>query len=156
MKCDRDVWSAGFSLLEVVLVMAIMVILAAIALPRYADAVVRHQAELAAQRVVRDLHQAQSWAKTRSASCTVSFAVATSEYQLIGVPSFDGNPGDYNVNLSHDPYDAKLISADLGGDSQVVFDGWGMPDSGGTIVISSGSEQRTVVVDGDTGQMTIQ
>jgi prepilin-type N-terminal cleavage/methylation domain-containing protein len=156
MKCDRDVQNAGFSLLEVVLVMAILVIFAAIALPRYADAVVRHQADLAARRVMTDLHQAQSCAKTSSAACTVFFTVATSEYQLIGVPSFDGNPGDYSVNLSHDPYDAKLVSADLGGDSEVVFDGWGMPDSGGTVVVSSGSEERTVVVDGDTGQVTIQ
>jgi len=156
MKCDRHTENTGYSLLEVVLVMAILVTFAAIAIPRYAGAVVRHQADLAARRVVADLRQAQSFAKTQSASCTVSFTVATSKYQLIGVPSFDGNPGDYNVNLSHDPYDAKLVSAALGGDSQVVFDGWGTPDSGGTIVISSGSEQRTVIVDGDTGQVTIQ
>jgi len=156
MRRDGHSQNAGFSLLEVVLVMAILVTFAAIALPRYADAVVRHQADLAAQRVVTDLDQAQSFAKTTSAACTVSFSVATEEYQLIGVPSFDGGSGDYSVNLSLDPYDAKLVSADLGGDSQVVFDGWGMPDSGGTIVVSSGNVQKTVVIDGDTGQVSIQ
>jgi len=156
MQCGHDVQNAGFSLLEVVLVTAILVIFAAMALPRYADAVVRHQVDLAARRVMTDLHQAQSCAKTSSTACTASFPVATSEYQLSGVSSFDGNPGDYSVNLSHDPYDAKLVSVDLGGDSEVVFDGWGMPDSGGTIVVSSGSEQRTIVVDGDTGEVAIQ
>jgi prepilin-type N-terminal cleavage/methylation domain-containing protein len=156
MKRDRNVRNAGFSLLEVILVMAILVTFAAIALPRYGDALVRHEADLAARRVVTDLLQAQSYAKTTSASCTVSFSPATEQYQLIGVPSFDGNSGDYSVDLSNDPYEAKLVSADLGGDSQVVFDGWGMPDSGGTIVVSSGAEQRTVVIDGGAGQVTIQ
>jgi prepilin-type N-terminal cleavage/methylation domain-containing protein len=156
MKRDCSVHNGGFGLLEVVIVMAIMVTFAAIALPRYGDAVVRHQADLAAQRVVTDLLQAQSYAKTTSVSCTVSFDAAAETYDLTGVPSFDGDSGDYQVNLSRDPYDAKLGAIDLGGDGEVVFDGWGMPDSGGTIAVSSGAEQRTVAIDGDTGQVSIQ
>ncbi|MHC4518140.1 MAG: GspH/FimT family pseudopilin [Planctomycetota bacterium] len=156
MKRDHKVQNAGFSLLEVVLVVAILVTFAAIALPRYGGAVARHRADLAARRVVTDLVQAQAFAQTTSAACTVSFSAATEQYDLLGVPSFDGNSADYRVDLSVDPYEAKLVSVDLGGDSQVVFDGWGMPDSGGTIVVSSGVEQRTVVIDGSSGQVTIQ
>ena len=156
MKHDDSIQADGFSMLEVILVMAILVTFAAIALPRYGDAVVRHQADLAARRVVTDLLQAQSYAKTTGADCTVSFNAATETYSLSGVPSFDGGPGDYRVNLLRDPYAARLGAVDLGGDSNVTFDGWGMPDSGGTIVVNSGVEQRTVAVDGATGQVSMQ
>lgn len=145
----------GFSLLELLLVLAILVTFAGMAIPRYSDAVFRHQADLAAQRVVTDLRQAQSYAKTTSAACTVSFSVNSEQYELTNVPSFDGQPGDYTVDLLADPYNAKLTSADFDGATQVVFDGWGMPNSGGTVVIGLGSEQRTVTVDGDTGEVAI-
>ncbi len=145
----------GFSLLELLLVLGIMVTFAGMAIPRYSDAVFRHQADLAARRVATDLRQAQSYAKTTSAACTVSFSVNSEQYQLLNVPSLDGGPGGYTVNLSIDPYNAKLTSADFDGAIQVVFNGWGMPDSGGTVVIGLGSEQRTVTVDGDTGEVTI-
>lgn len=145
----------GFSLLELLLVLGILVTFAGLAIPRYGDAVFRHQADLAARRVVTDLRQAQSYAKTTSSTCTVSYYVDTEQYQLTNVPSFDGQPGDYIVDLSVDPYHAKLTSADFGGATQVIFNGWGLPNSAGTVIIEVGSEQRTVVVDGETGEVTI-
>jgi prepilin-type N-terminal cleavage/methylation domain-containing protein len=147
--------NSGFSLLELLLVLGILVTFAGLAIPRYSDAVFRHQADLAARRVMTDLRQAQSYAKTASSACTVSFYANTEQYQLTNVPSFDGQAGDYMVDLSVDPYNAKLTSADFGGTTQVVFDGWGMPNSGGTVVVAVGSEQRTIVVDGETGEVTI-
>lgn len=156
MNRERTIKHAGFTLLELILVLGIMVTFAGLAIPRYSNALFRHQADLAARRVVADLRQAQSYAKTASASCTVSFSPTTERYELVGVPSFDGQAGDYTVDLSIAPYEAKLASVDFNGDSQVVFDGWGVPDSSGTVVVTIGSEQRTVVVDGQTGQVTIQ
>ena len=147
--------NSGFSLLELLLVLGILVTFAGLAIPRYSDAVFRHQADLAARRVVTDLRQAQTYAKTTSTACTVSFSFNAEQYQMIDVPSLDGQSGDYTVDLSADPYHAKLTSADFDGATQVVFDGWGMPDSGGTVVVAVGSEQRTIVVDGDTGEVTI-
>jgi prepilin-type N-terminal cleavage/methylation domain-containing protein len=155
MNGKRTPKNTGFSLIELLLVLGIMVTFAGMAIPRYSDAVFRHQADLAARRVVTDLRQAQSYAKTASAACTVSFSVNSEQYELTNVPSFDGQPGDYIMDLRADPYNAKLTSADFDGATQVVFDGWGMPDSGGTVVIGLGSEQRTITVDGETGEVTI-
>ncbi|UCD48762.1 MAG: GspH/FimT family pseudopilin [Phycisphaerales bacterium] len=147
--------TTGFSLLELLLVLGILVTFAGLAIPRYGNAVFRHQADVAARRVAADLRQAQSYAKLASTACTVSFSVDTEQYQLANVPSFDGQPGDYIVDLSADPYNAKLISADFGGATQMVFDGWGLPNSAGTVVIEVGSEQRTIAVDGETGEARI-
>ena len=80
----------GFSLLEVLLVLAIVAICAAVAAPRYGRASGRYRADLAARRVLADLRLAQSYAKTASASRTVSFATTTEQYQLLAVPALDG------------------------------------------------------------------
>ncbi len=146
----------GFSLLEVLLVLAIMGIAAAVAVPRYSRAGARYRADLAARRVAADLRLAQSQAKAASSARTVAFSVATEQYQLIGISSPDGVLGDYTVSLSAEPYEADLTSANFNGSSQVIFNGWGLPNNGGTVVISVGGQQRTVTVDRVTGKMSIQ
>lgn len=145
----------GFSLLEVVLVTAIIAVCAAIAIPRYGRAAGRYQADLAARRVAADLRQAQSYAKMTSASCTVAFTVAASQYQLVNVAPLDGKVGTYTVDLTLPPYKAKIVSTSLAG-AQVVFTGWGLPDQTGTVVVAAGSEQRTVSVNSQTGQVSVQ
>jgi type II secretory pathway pseudopilin PulG len=142
-------------MLEVVLVMAIMTIFASLALPLYSRATFRHQADLTARRVATDLRQAQSYARTTSASCKVTFYPTTEQYELSGVASLDGVPGNYQVTLTDDPYEAKIVSVDFDGGGEILFDGWGMPNTGGIVVVSVGSEQRTITVDGATGQVTI-
>src|SRR5690606_27031377 len=58
----------GFSLLELVMVLTIIAILAAIATPRYANAMARYRADLAARRIAADLLLAQRLARTESRS----------------------------------------------------------------------------------------
>jgi prepilin-type N-terminal cleavage/methylation domain-containing protein len=146
----------GFTLLELVLVVAMIAVAAAVAIPRYGRAAGRYRADLAARRVAADLRQAQLHAKTSSASCTVAFATATSTYQILNAPSLDGVGGTYTVDLRVPPYQAKIVSASFGGPAQVTFSGWGLPGNAGSAVIAVGSEQRTIAVDGQTGQVSIQ
>jgi len=148
--------NTGFSLLEVVLVIAIIVVVAAIAAPRFGTARGRYQADLAARRIIADLGRAQSTAKAGSTNCTVGFYTATETYVLEGVPSLDGGAGNCTVDLTVQPYEADLVSADFGGNAKVAFDGWGLPSAGGTVVITVGSEQRAVVLDAETGEATVQ
>ena len=145
----------GFSLLEVLLVLAIVAICTAVAAPRYGRASGRYRADLAARRVVADLRLAQSSAKAASSSRTVSFSTATDQYQLSNVPALDGTSANYTVVLSAPPYQADLTNVSFSG-SQVTFNGWGLPDQGGTVALSAGAEQRTVVVDAATGRISLQ
>ncbi len=147
---------SGFSLLELVLVTGIIAVVAAMAIPRYGRATGRYKADLAARRVAADLRQAQLYARTTSTSCTVVFTLATSTYQMMYAPSLDGTDGTYTVDLRRPPYESRIVSASFGGVPQIVFSGWGLPGRAGTVVVAAGSEQRTIAVNGQTGQVSIQ
>lgn len=147
---------SGFTLMELALVVAIVVIFAAIAAPRYAQASARYRLDLAARRVAADLRLAQSAAKATSASCTVIFSTGTDQYELVGVPASDGQAGNYTVRLSDEPYKADLTGANFNAAAEVVFSGWGVPNQGGTVTLAIGSQQKTVTADSTTGQISIQ
>ena len=160
--CECAVGVAGarrpgaFTLLEVVLVLAIVTTLGAIAAPRYARYTLRYRADLAVGRVISDLNLARLSAKASGGTRAVTFDVGTSRYQVQGWSSLNNRSNPYWVNLSDMPYEARLISASFGGTSQITYGGWGLPQAGGTAILAVGPEQRTITVDLETGQATIQ
>jgi type II secretory pathway pseudopilin PulG len=144
------------SLLELMLVLAIVAVFAALAVPRYGRATARYRLDLAARRVAADLRLAQTHAKVTSSSRTVRFFAAIAQYELQNVPAPDGASGSYTVLLSAEPYRVDLLTADFSGATQITFSGWGLPDAGGTVVVSANGQQKTITVAADTGQVSIQ
>jgi prepilin-type N-terminal cleavage/methylation domain-containing protein len=147
---------SAFSMAELVCVIVILSIMTAIAVPRFSGALARQRVEAAARRIVADLALARRHAKTSSAPRKVKFELALGEYQLSDLPHPD-HPGlVYKVFLTEEPYGASLVSADFGGDVTIVFDMYGMPGSGGSVVIRVGKHVRTISVDPDTGEASVQ
>lgn len=146
----------GFSLIELVLVMTIISTLAAIAVPRYANALARYRADAAARRVVADLAYARTLAKSSSASITVEVLKVSDALNILGADNIDQPGRGYQTVLSGRPYFADVFSADFGADHVVVFNGYGDVDTGGTVVVRVGPESRTVVLDADTGKAVVQ
>jgi type II secretory pathway pseudopilin PulG len=146
----------AFSLIEAVIVLLIIGIISAIAAPRYANALARQRVDAAARRIVADLSVAQRQAKSTTTSQTVDFDVLDDFYELVGMKHLDHASRTYKVVLSQEPYRAAIVSAALGGNTDIAFDGYGVPDSGGTVVIQAGQYQRTITVDADTGRATVQ
>jgi len=146
----------GFSLIELILVVAIVAVLAATAAPRYANALANYQAEVAARRIVADLDLARAEARSAGASRTVTFDVPASTLTITGLADMDRPAEKYTVNLTEEPYHATLVSVNFGGDAKVVFNGYGEPDSGGTVVVRSGHRQITVTLGGDAGKAEIR
>ena len=145
----------AFSLLELIIVVAIVAMLASMALPRFGNATVRYRADAAAHRLMADLTMARKQARQSSGQQKVVFDAAKNTYQLPGIRGLDSRAEDYQVNLAHEPYSATVTSADFAGATEITFNGYGLPvgieGSAGTVVIQVGSELRTVVLDGDTG-----
>ena len=146
----------AFTFVEACMVAVILVIVALIALPRYASAENRRRSSVAAQRIAADLAMARARARSLSSSQTVSFSPASGQYQIVGMTDPDRPARSYVVNLGAAPYAASLVSVDLGGDATITFDGYGSPDSGGTIVVRVGSSSKTIVVDPITGAAAVQ
>ncbi len=153
MLTDRH---AGFTLLDLVVAMAIIVIVAAIATPRYANALTRYRAEAAARRVAADFQLTRQTAKSTSSSRTVEFDAVDDSYVIPNVRELDTAGTTYHVQLQDPPYQAQIVSVDLGGDWEITFDGFGMPDSGGFVIVQAGDYQYTVVVDPETGATEVQ
>ena len=152
----RHKTSGGFSLLELVLVLTIIVVVAAIAIPRYSSWQFRYRAEAAAKRIEADLTLARKYAQASSASQFVIFDDAAETYHMPGVPDINTVGSDYEVDLTLGPYHAAMVSADFGGDNKVMFDGYGVPSSGGTVVVQSGSVTRTVKLYAGTAEIAVE
>lgn len=147
---------AGFTLVELITVMAIIGILTVIAIPRFGNSLAYHRAAMTADRIAADLALAHRQACRGSASQTATFDVAADSYVLSGVRHLDRSGSEYTVKLSAEPYSAVLVVVDFGGDAEIVFDGYGVPDSGGSVVVQVGAHQRTISVDPDTGRVSVQ
>lgn len=165
----RRAFSRAFSLVELVLVLLLLGVIAAIAAPRLSASMERSRALAAAQRVAADLEAARSAAMAASASRKVIFAPAKSAYGgggLAGV--LDRGSGTYVVDLSRAPYNSTIPAAsfgdstslrwtgvyDLDAAQEVVFDGFGRPDTEGWIVTASGGSYYKVALD-RTGRTSI-
>ena len=147
--------AAAFSVVELVLVVAITAMVSAIAVPRYANSVARYRADAAARRVAADLALAQNNASTAGRPQAVVFV--SRSYQMPGMAHLDGKSyGDYTVDLGADPYSVTRVAAEFGGDATVKFDLYGAPDTGGSVVVEVGDVRRVVVLSPDSGSVLIK
>lgn len=145
----------AFTYLELILVIAILGIVAGIAVPRFGNFIARRRVDAAATRIATDLALARREAKFSSSTLTVSFNVGADSYTLVGMDDPDHAGREYAVPLTEEPYNASITSADFGGDFEVIFDGYGVPDSGGTLVVAVGSYRKTLTLNADTGRVTV-
>lgn len=132
----------GFTLVELVIVVAIIAVVAAIALPRFSQAASRQKLEAAADRVAADLALARARARAASQTVDVSFAPLAEAYTV------SGSGGQvFTVDLAGSPYGVDLSTADFNGSSSLSFNGFGVPSHSGLVTLSSQGTAVTVKLD---------
>lgn len=146
----------AFTLIELLIVVVVTAVLAAIAVPRFGNSMAIHRVDTAAQRIAADLTLAQRRARMTSASQRVVFNPADDTYELIGVNHMDHVDQAYVVSLAEAPYEAEIESVDFDGDLEIVFDGYGTPRSGGRVIVRVGDHIRQIDLDADTGKVVTQ
>jgi type II secretion system protein H len=146
----------GFSLIELLVVLALIGIVAAIAAPRFAAASATYRVEMAARRVAADMKFAQRYARMTSQQVILSFDASGHRYRLGGVPDPSRAAQEYAVDLSVEPFAVRLTGVNLAPGDQVVFDAYGAPSAGGSVTLGSGDRTRVVTLDPNTGGTGIQ
>lgn len=147
---------SAFSLVELVLVLTIISVFAAIAVPRYGEALSRYRADAAARRVIVDLEYARSLARSTGSSVTVHVLPDTDTLKIIGASDEDQPGSGYHTDLAERPYHADVVSSQFNSDYILIYDGYGYPDSTGSIVLSVGGMTRTIEVNQDSGKAVVQ
>jgi len=148
--------TGGFSLLELVLVAAILATLTLIALPRYADADARYRAQAAARKIVSDLAYARAKAISTSTPQTVIFDVSADQVRIPTLADVDRPGQAYVSDLSGHPYRATITQADFSGSNQVTFSIYGLPNTAGSVLVTVGNVSAGVSLSAETGKATIQ
>lgn len=137
------------SLAELLVVLMIMAILAAIAAPRYAATAQRRRFQSAAQRIHADVALARESARATSSARTLRFSTAANAYELLGSNALRGGRSG-NVQLNQAPYNATLTYADFEGASDLVFDGYGRIVTGGELRLQVGNMQGRLAFPAET------
>lgn len=136
----------AFTLVEMVVVVVIMGIFAGVTIPRFSSFISTQRAEASVRKITMDLEYAKNRAKNSSQSRTVEFNISNNTYRIIGESDIDHPSTPYQVSISDPPYHAQLVSVDFNSTTKVVYDGYGVPNYNGTIVIKVGTITETIYV----------
>jgi Tfp pilus assembly protein FimT len=131
-------------------------ILAAGAVPKYADMLHRFRVQAAAERVVADLILAREQAISQSKSINVQFTPASASYTLVSVQHLDSSSQPYAVNLGDEPYHAEIVSAQFPSTStSVTFDRFGKASADGTVQVRVHGYTKTISLDDQSGKANL-
>jgi Tfp pilus assembly protein FimT len=142
-------------LLDLVVVVLIMGITSAVVVPRYAQLVSELRVKAAAERLAADLRLARHEAVVRSQDIEVVISAHAPQVTIAGLPGLENPAADYTTNLSGYPYYSTLLMDNSAGRRTLGFDMHGRPARGAELTLQSADRRQTVVVNQETGEVTV-
>jgi prepilin-type N-terminal cleavage/methylation domain-containing protein len=149
----RVVEVRAYTIIELVIVLLIMSIFAAVTAPSFMNSLLFHRVETAARRVKADIDYTRQRARLTSTPQSITFTTGAT-YTISGAKSLENINRAYTVNLKNSPYSLDSATANFSNMLVLTFDGYGTPTSGGTVVLAAKSHQCTVSVNSVTGVVT--
>jgi type II secretory pathway pseudopilin PulG len=150
---NQPAYRPALTLVEIVIVLAIIGLMAGIAINRYGQSLARWRVDSAARRVVADIELARRTARHKSSSVVVAFD--NRGFYGINELNDPDRPGErYRVVLTEPPY-LSVLAASFGGGTSVAFDAYGQATPGGTVSVRHGALVRIITVDPLTSTVTV-
>lgn len=152
----------GVALVDMVISVGVMGILAAVAIPRFADASANLRAESTARRVAAELNFARRTAILTSRTTTITFVVTPASYTMTNVPDPYQRAANLATTLADVDANARFGTVQFDGGLTLSFNPYGRPlASNGalassTIQVKVGGRQRNVTIDLALGEAVVQ
>lgn len=155
--------AAGFSLVEMVLVVAIIGVGAAMVIPRFSNSTERWRAETASRKLIADINWVRQAARTRGQTASIDFTTGSTTYTLSGGVSVSGSAlPNLSINLGTAPFSCSRLSTSLvvagttTATTTLSFDAAGLPLAEGSIVVGTAGSSRTITISAPGGAITVQ
>ncbi|MFQ6677179.1 MAG: Tfp pilus assembly protein FimT/FimU [Fidelibacterota bacterium] len=155
-QLDHKSKDMGFTLIELIMVIVIMSILAAIFVPRFMDAIESLRVRNAIEKIKDDVRYIRDYAAARHDTTWLVVDPSTNSYGIYSGPSSSNrtlivDPATNTQQMSDLTalyVDAVITSVSFGGNLEMYFDWWGTPSNGGDIVINN---YRTIKIEPKSG-----
>ena len=135
---------SGFTLIELIVIIAIVAVFAAIAVPNFLSYMPKHRLNGAARQVMGDLMAARMKAVSQNCDVAVTFASGNPEYEIWTDSNNDGNkdPGEVTTkNIQSNYYDVIISST-----NNINFSSRGTASLSGIILTNSAGSTKKVTV----------
>lgn len=148
----RTHWARrGYTLAELVVVIAVMAIVGGVAIPRLASGNERYKARAASEQLADIVREAMLEARTTSGPKSIQFSAFTDRIKCVDSKSVPF----INVVTSEPPYRFDLGAIRLAGNVNVLpIDGFGNPSISGILGVQVDHEQHFVLIDADAGTVS--
>ena len=143
MKNNNNKWffnSRGFSLIELIVVIALLGILGAIATTQIGDISSKMRVSSAINQIISDIELTKEFALANSTAMTITYDVNLDRYFIKDNGNLVANfPGSDNgiISLSNGIFsNTDLTQINLNGSNDIMIDKWGNVLNDGTIVLN--------------------
>ena len=141
----------AFSMIELVIVLVIVGVTAAIAVPRYANSIQRTKVDGAARRMAADIERLRD--RARAQGREQRMYIASAGYVLVTTDD-KGNSVKESVDLSRDPY-GVVVTPVVVSDRGLTFDSLGRANEPLVVYVTQGEASRGVMFDPVTGRAEV-